>query len=128
MRHFPLRLQEVLVVGESSAASESGDLEQTGRINIYSFNQTGLLNLYGINFEFFLVYDFVKFVIKKRRFNRLGQSFYDFTRKWWSKIKNIDGDFIFKKLEINNVNVKVRDLFSFVMYIRKWLEKQHLKL
>jgi len=51
LRYFPLRLQEVLVVGESSAASESGDLEQTGRINIYSFNQTGLLPLYGVNFE-----------------------------------------------------------------------------
>lgn len=51
MRYFSLRLQEVLVVGESSAASESGDLEQTGRINIYSFNQTGLLYLYGVNLE-----------------------------------------------------------------------------
>jgi len=79
LRYFPLRLQEVLVVGESSAASESGDLEQTGRINIYSFNQTGLLPLYGVNFEkknwFIILFEFV---LKKRWLNRLGQSFYNF--------------------------------------------------
>jgi hypothetical protein len=35
----------VLAVGESAAPSESGQLEQTGRVNFFHINQPGLMSV-----------------------------------------------------------------------------------